>query len=364
MGRPSTSVPPTDARAVELADDYAAALTAIQRNAERTLDRAMQRSLLAILDELARAYRRFLEASTPAELGDLGGRRTGAAVIEIASERFQAVLAAAKGFMSPGEMAEWREAFALDLQAAVSLGEELGDKLVGLAQSGAQRAEASGISIAAVRIAAQTASAYIEAENARFRSRIAEITAQGVANGWNSRRLVKQVREALKGATDPRGITARMGPARRAMLIARSELANAYVAAQVKTATDQGFEYVRWIATADERVCPVCASRHGLIYRADKIVMPGHPNCRCAATPVLGESLSLDDSDRSEVLNDAYWTESQEQVLREYAKANSLDLDKARERLNRARNTPTPSEAHRTGSLNPLRPAYSPRPKR
>lgn len=353
-----------DARAVELADDYAAALTAIQRNAERTLDRAMQRSLNAILEELARAYRRFIEASTPAELGEQGGRRTGAAVIEVASERFQAVLAAAKGFMSPTEMAEWREQFALDLQAAVSLGEELGDKLVGLAQAGAQRAEASGISIAAVRIAAQTASAYIEAENARFRSRIAEITAQGVANGWNSRKLVKQIKEALQGASDPKGITARMGEARRARLIARSELANAYVAAQVKTATDQGFEYVRWIATADERVCPVCASRHGLIYRADKITPTAHPACRCSLAGVMAEVIEMDPEDRAEVLNDTYWANSQEQVLREYAAANNLDLDRARERLNRARNTPTPSEAHRTGSLNPLRPAYSPRSKR
>jgi SPP1 gp7 family putative phage head morphogenesis protein len=346
-------------RALELAEDFAAALKVLQDRADRSLDRALRRSLDGLLDELARAYRRFVEASTPQELGP-PGRRTGAAVIEVASDKFASILKAAGQFMTPEELAEWREAFAIDLGSAAQLGEELGAELEALAATGAGRSDVQMANLGAIRAAAATASAYIEAENSRFRARIAEITANGVARGWNSRRLVKEIKQALEFASDPRGITQRMGPGRRARLIARSELANAYGAAQVKRAREQGFEYVRWIATADERVCRVCASRHGLIYRLDKIVPTAHPNCRCTTAPVSAAAMDLPPADRAEVLNDAFWIKRREEVLKEYAKANNVEIDKARQQLNTARRTPTPSEVHQSGSLNALLPSYMP----
>ena len=54
----------------------------------------------------------------------------------------------------------------------------------------------------------------------------------------------------------------------------------------------------------DERRCPVCASRHGLIIPLDnwraiaQITPPLHPNCRCVLSPVLKDDPRLDEPDR------------------------------------------------------------------
>jgi hypothetical protein len=70
-----------------------------------------------------------------------------------------------------------------------------------------------------------------------------------------------------------------MGLERRAELIARSELSNAYVEAQRRYAQAGGYRYVRVIAVGDERTCLTCGGRSGRIFRADEITAPFHPRC-------------------------------------------------------------------------------------
>lgn len=45
-------------------------------------------------------------------------------------------------------------------------------------------------------------------------------------------------------------------------------------------------EYVVWDATNDERTCPFCASRHGMVWKRGEAPFPTvHPHCRCVLLP-------------------------------------------------------------------------------
>ena len=41
--------------------------------------------------------------------------------------------------------------------------------------------------------------------------------------------------------------------------------------------------YVEWITSRDEKVCPICGPRDGVVYRIIDVmdIYPAHPNCRC-----------------------------------------------------------------------------------
>jgi SPP1 gp7 family putative phage head morphogenesis protein len=51
--------------------------------------------------------------------------------------------------------------------------------------------------------------------------------------------------------------------------------------------------YVEWVTSRDEKVCPICGPRDGVVYRIIDVmdIYPAHPNCRCRI-----ERLSITDS--------------------------------------------------------------------
>lgn len=54
------------------------------------------------------------------------------------------------------------------------------------------------------------------------------------------------------------------------------------------------FSYARWITARDEKVCPICKPRDGVIYSYAELryIFPAHPNCRCKIEPVdIGSEL-------------------------------------------------------------------------
>lgn len=80
----------------------------------------------------------------------------------------------------------------------------------------------------------------------------------------------------------------------RAETIARTELAFAYNTGRLQTYKDSGLvESLIFYAIRDERVCPICSSRNGLVIPlsdAQAIAanfVPCHPKCRCTISPVL-----------------------------------------------------------------------------
>ena len=56
--------------------------------------------------------------------------------------------------------------------------------------------------------------------------------------------------------------------------------------ATIQAYKDMGVDRVRWIAKIDERTCPVCQERNGVIYKLSKVPKKTHYNCRCYLEPV------------------------------------------------------------------------------
>jgi SPP1 gp7 family putative phage head morphogenesis protein len=347
---------------LQLAEDYAEALRQLEARSETATVEALRRSLAGVMAELKRAYGRYLEAAAP-EGVDAQGRplqRSGAAVIRESSARLRSILEISQDFLSEAEILRWQQQLERDLTEAQRLGGELSREL---AQLSAPEAALpfGGANGPAVAAAVRNAGAYLGAEGARFREQLVAVTADAAARGWGPKRMEAQVRRALEGAGDPTGKTRALGLRQRAALIARSELATAYAQGQLEHTRRQGFEYVRWVAVKDERACPYCASRHGQIYPAGKVVTPAHPRCRCVTTPVPQEVADLPAGEaRDGLLDQAFWRESQQQAWKEYAEAKGMEPAAARKELQRYLKLPTASEKRRyPGVLESLMPSVA-----
>jgi SPP1 gp7 family putative phage head morphogenesis protein len=115
-----------------------------------------------------------------------------------------------------------------------------------------------------------------------------------------------------------------MGLKQRAEVIARSELANAYVKGAIDHNLAEGFAYIRWVAATDERACRWCLSRHGRIFPADQVVIPAHPQCRCTPVPLSADEVQEQDPViRDTLLDGAFWREEQDAGVKALAKAEA-----------------------------------------
>ena len=327
-----------------LVDDYAKALDQLSDRAEANTTAALRRSLQGILRDLRRAYSRYLDAAEPTGNDPLGRpiQRSGAAVIRETSSRFQSIVRAAEQFLSVRELDRWEGQFQSDLEQAQALGQELSGELKRLSDPSSGISQ--GANQPAIAAAVRTASAYIEGESIRFRNQIAQITADAAARGFGASRMELQVRRALEGARDPKGLTQQMGLKQRAALIARSEMSNAYVGGQLAHARRNGFDYGRWIAAQDERTCKFCVSRHGQIFPLSRIVIPAHPRCRCSIQGIDASSVEgVSAADRAELLDEAFWEESRAAAWAEFAKGQGMKQEDADRVLRQAMKMPTAS---------------------
>jgi SPP1 gp7 family putative phage head morphogenesis protein len=330
-----------------MADDYSRALAQLERDIAQNTLALLRRSLAGTLTTLKRSYNAYLGDLGPLTRDDAGQptRRAGAYTTVESTAKFRAILQDAQQFMGEQEVLQWREMYERGLRAAAQLGGELETELVRMVSEGGMIDAFAGADPLAMRAAAMNASAFIANESARFRSQMVEIVGEGVARGWGPSKLEKQIREAFRGARDPKGLTRRMGLEQRATLIARSELSNAYVKGSLERAKANGGAYVRVLASNDERVCPTCASRNGRVYPVDQVRVPFHPRCRCVVVPVPNEALEETDPAIQDVLLDSErWRAEHERGVKAYAKGKGISLEDARKELDRALRTPTASE--------------------
>jgi len=271
-----------------VADDYAKALAALERRSVANTLALLRRSLAGTLVTLRRSYNAYLSDLGPLTRDDAGQqhRRPGAYTTAESTAKFRAILQDAQQFMTPAELVFWREGYERDLREATQLGGDLATELIRMVSQPDSLVPFAGADPLAIRAAALNASAFIQNETARFRNQIVEIVGEGVARGWGPSRLERQIREALRGARDPKRLNQRLGLEQRAALIARSELATAYVKGSLQRARERGDGYVRVLASNDERTCPTCASRNGRIYPVDRVPIPWHPRCVLGDTKV------------------------------------------------------------------------------
>ena len=315
---------PAPGALTRLADDYAKALDTLERRSRRNTVTTLRRSLNNVLISLRRSYTLYLD-----ELGPQGFdpsrqpiRRPGEYSAAEATAKFRAIMRDAQQFMTDEELRQWSVAYERDLREAARLGGELGTRLERMLRRPDSEVPFTGADPMAIRAAALSTSAYIQSETVRFRDQLVQIVGEGATRGWGPKRLEQQIRQALRGARDPNGITQRLGLEQRAALIARSELANAYAKGSIARARDRGDAYVRVLASNDERTCPTCASRNGRIYPVDRLVLGFHPRCRCIAVPVPNEAVQERDPETRRLLLDAErWQEEHNDGVRAYAEA-------------------------------------------
>ena len=104
-------------------------------------------------------------------------------------------------------------------------------------------------------------------------------TATQLATGLDSRKLARTLKARLPHIND--------AFRNRAETVARTETHIAAGEARERTFRRVGAGFVRYVATADDRVCEFCAPRMGALYYAGSVKTPIHPNCVLPGTEVL-----------------------------------------------------------------------------
>jgi hypothetical protein len=330
-----------------LVNDYSEVLGELENRAAANTVAMLRSSLDNALKDLRKAYSNYMAAVGPVVAGPDGEpvQRPGAYSSGEVATKFRGILKAAQRFMGDEELRQWQKQFEVDLLEATARGGEIGDELSKLATAKARTVPFAAPDPLAVKAALQISTAYIQGESAAFRDSIVQTVGEGVSRGWGPRKLEGRIKEALRGSKDPNGITQRLGLEQRAELIARSELANAYARGGLERSKRQGFSFVRVVAAMDERTCPTCVSRNGLVFRVDQLVLPFHPRCRCVPVPVPNEAVEEGDpGERDQLLDGEFWREEHERGVEAFAKAKGMTVEVAQRVLAKARVTPTASE--------------------
>jgi len=353
-------------RIISSVDSYAAILDELEGRMVANTTAMLRTALDRVLGDLKRHYAAYLNAVGPEALDPEGNaiRAPGAYSSAEATAKYRAILRDAQQFLPPEEIAAWQRRFTTDLVEALAVGGEAAAALQTIVTGASTKF--AGANPLAIRAATQAATAFMEGEAARFRDQIAQIVSEGVARGYGSKKLERQIVEALEGTTDTLGKTARMGLRQRAEVIARSELANAYVKGAIDHNLKEGFAFIRWVAATDERACRWCLSRHGQIFPADQVVIPAHPQCRCTPVPIpADEVLEPDPVIRDTLLDSEFWREEHAAGVKALAKAEGISEERAQSLLQRALNLPTASERYlfpdRKRSVQPSAPLDAPR---
>jgi SPP1 gp7 family putative phage head morphogenesis protein len=103
----------------------------------------------------------------------------------------------------------------------------------------------------------------------------------------------------------------------RGQAIARTEIIRAYAESSLNTYENLGTKEVKvlaeWSTSHDDKVCPLCAAKDGLIMTVEEAhgLIPYHTLCRCAWLPAnVGESL-----EGAKMTEEAYDTVSSDDIL-------------------------------------------------
>lgn len=233
-----------------------------------------------------------------------------------------------------------------DLAVANELGKEAGvdlDKQL-KERSEAQKANAAP-NVPGQKAAGRRLRVFWEQENSKMTDRVRALTQQAALQGKSWRSLSLQIRELLiqeekQGTESERSkrVNKRYGINGRAELIARTEMAAAFVQGKIDEMRRMGYEYARWSAAA-ERTCGYCMSRDGLVYKIEEVEgsIPAHPRCRCSLVPVEMSAEMKKNGPTgpgaADELDDAYWTKSRNDKLSQWKQENRGIRDPKTENL-------------------------------
>ena len=296
--------------------------------------------------------------------------------IESQTARFKELTKAADGLMGPGALKNIQSIYENDLNDAYSLGTSASRDLTKIVD-GVDTSAAAKISkmpIAAQAAAGQNLMQFWAKEKAALTAKVTEATLSALQRGKGWAAAQRDIAQALRsdGQTILRGrdelsVTARNGIVmnleQRADLIAKTEMANAYVQGQIAQYKQNGYDHGRWSATG-ERSCPFCVAREGNIYTLDELegAIPAHPRCRCTIAPVLGENVknvqNASDQAAAAALNldDAGWTAIRQQRFSEFQKFTGKPMSDPAKYIN----TPTSRQKFLNPQAKGTPPAWMP----
>ena len=300
-----------------------------ERNREQ-VTRTLARSISSTVADLKVAYSKF----------NLSEGTTNRYTIESQTARYRELTKAAEGLMGPGALKNIKAIYENDLSDAYSLGTSASRDLTKVVDGADTSASAkiSKMPIAAQAAAGQSLMQFWDKERAALTAKVTEATLGALQRGKGWAAAQRDIAQALRsdGQTILRGrdelsVTARNGIVmnleQRADLIAKTEIANAYIQGQMAQYRRNGYTHGRWSATG-ERSCPFCVAREGNIYTLDELegAIPAHPRCRCTIAPVLDENVknvqNATDKEAAAALNldDAGWTAIRQQRFSEFQK--------------------------------------------
>lgn len=129
----------------------------------------------------------------------------------------------------------------------------------------------------AINAAAQKAANILQKRATKWTLTVTENVANMLSEGAKSSESPLKVAKELESA----GIA-------HAETVARTEMARAREMANLDIMKAQNVEKVQFIASEDERMCPICGQYHGKVYDVGSApVLPLHPNCRCTLVPYI-----------------------------------------------------------------------------
>jgi SPP1 gp7 family putative phage head morphogenesis protein len=135
---------------------------------------------------------------------------------------------------------------------------------------------------------------------AAMEMQIARVLAQGIADGDGMMLLARKLVSTINGTgMGELGITDTLGrfipAARRAEMLARTEILRSYMSSTIQEYRNWGVEGVKvlaeWNTVHDDRVCEKCAAMDGKVFQLDEVekIWPLHPMDRCIFLPYVEE---------------------------------------------------------------------------
>lgn len=142
-----------------------------------------------------------------------------------------------------------------------------------------------------------------------------------------------ELTSALALGVNPRAVAAAMEravgiSATRALTISRTEMLRAYRTSTLARfgANDDIVQGWRWVAAHNTRTCLACLANDGREFPLTVAFFPGHPNCRCASSPVLKPEYRRP---RAALESGAAWFDRQPVEVRRAMLPKALDDDYA-----------------------------------
>lgn len=158
------------------------------------------------------------------------------------------------------------------------------------------------ISVERVRALAARTFGELKGLTGTMRQQLGRELADGLIRGLSPQQIARNIRDRMDKLE------------KRALTIARTEVVRAHAEGQLDAMERLGVDkvgvMVEWDTAGDDLVCPLCSAMSGeiLTIQQARMLIPRHPNCRCAWIPYIEEGKrrrspkkAIDESIRREI---------------------------------------------------------------